>query len=423
MSLLTADASESSMMLDREAWATTLDVLVTPQREGRRLGAYRLGKALGFGGMGEVYAAQRVDGAFERHVAVKLLPAVAGASAARRFRRERQILANLQHPNIAMLLDGGMVDGRPYLVMEHVDGVDITTYCRRQRLSLQGRARLMLQVCDAVAYAHRRGVMHRDLKPQNILVTKDGLCKLLDFGIAQWLEHAPVAVRGGEPSGLSQASQRLSLGYCAPEQLARQPGDITSDVYSLGVLLYELLADRRPYEEHEASLSKLRVAMEGPAPPLLNALPRKAAPLEQVAGERDVSVGQLRRFLNGDLQDVVSRALAPRPRQRYGSVEALEDDLKRWLRDLPVQARATPRPAYRFRKWLRRHPANLLVVMALAVIGLFIVWAWHHHQIDEQTRLEQSPVLGGAPARRGPLDGSGGTSGPTADAAGSARGQ
>lgn len=389
--LLTADASESSMVVDRDAWAATLDVLGTTQREGQRLGAYRLGGVLGMGGMGEVYAAQRVDGQFERQVAVKLLPAVAGNSAARRFRRERQILAALQHPNIAMLLDGGMTDGRPYLVMERVQGVDITTYCRRHRLSLRQRVRLMLQVADAVAYAHRQGVVHRDLKPQNILVTEDGLCKLLDFGIAQWLANVSMAVRGGEPSGLSQTSQRLSLGYCAPEQLARQPGDVTSDVYSLGVLLYELLADRRPYEDHEASLAALRNAMAENAPSLLDALPHRATSLQQIAGERDASLGQLRRELSGDLQDIVRRALAVQSRQRYGSVDGLKRDLERWLRGLPVEA-GTAGWAYRVRKWWLRHPAALLALAALGVTGGFAGWAWHHHRVDEQSRREQEQI-------------------------------
>jgi tetratricopeptide (TPR) repeat protein len=301
---------------------------------GKWLGPYRIAGLLGRGGMGAVYRAVREDDQFRKQVAIKVIPRVlAGPEAVARFRSERQILANLEHPGIARLLDGGTSEGTPYLVMEYVEGVPITEYVRAQGLSIANRLRLMQSVCAAVLYAHRNLVIHRDLKPANILVTADGSVKLLDFGLAKLVDPA----LAGE--GLT-SRMMMTPEYASPEQIQGAPVTTASDVYSLGVVLYEVLTGERPYHITSSSLHDLERVVcktEPKKPSTLEALPART-----------------RRRLAGDLDNIVLMALRRDVARRYGSAEQLAEDIRRHLQGLPVQARPDTL-LYRGGKFLGRH--------------------------------------------------------------------
>ncbi|NNK64558.1 MAG: serine/threonine protein kinase, partial [Gemmatimonadetes bacterium] len=312
---------------------------------GSLAGAYRLVELIGRGGMGLVFRGERADGAFEREVAVKVFhrdPAVAWL--ADRFALERQILATLNHPGIAQMLDGGVTaEGRPFLVMELVDGVPIDRHARERRLGVDDKVRLVREVGEAVEHAHRHLVVHRDLKPSNILVTVEGPVKLLDFGIAKLLSPDPL----DESGSVTRADRRFATPeYAAPEQLLGEPVSTLTDVYSLGALLYELLTGLRPYERREGE-SVLERMIRGDEP---------TAPSAAVVGsDRD---GELSRSLGGDLDAILLRALQTRPESRYPSVGAFLDDLTRYLDGRPVVARGDAR-WYRARRFARRHRAAL----------------------------------------------------------------
>lgn len=313
---------------------------------GEHLGAYRVLQPIGRGGMGAVYLAERADEQFHRQVAIKVIRSASGLghNASRHFRRERQILANLQHPNIARLLDGGSTpDGLPYLVMEYVDGVNILEYCRRHRLGLRGRLALLAKVCEAVTYAHRELVVHRDLKPSNILVDTAGQPRLLDFGIARLLDQAGVGKGGDGGAG----DRQLTPHYASPEQLRGEPATTQADVYALGVILYQLLAGCLPLPYAEA-----RSETTGPG-----ALP---APSERSGNAR------LRRQLAGDLDAIALKALHPESGSRYHSVAELARDIGQYLERRPVAAR----PAhwhYVARRFIARNRAASLVTLLLAL--------------------------------------------------------
>ena len=329
-----------------------------------RIGPYRLLHAIGQGGMGTVYLAARSDDEFQQSVAVKLLrPGLGSASLMQRFRSERQILASLDHPNIARLLDGGTTgDGWPYFVMELIEGQRIDAYCDRQRLTIRQRLELFREVCGAVAYAHRNLVVHRDIKPSNLLVTEEGIPKLLDFGIAKLLDptdfpHAVEATRSG--------LRPMTPPYASPEHIQGRAITTASDVYSLGVLLYKLLAGRLPFATTGLSPEGLeRVLIEAtPAKP--SSAVTRPDPDRQTERRPDTSVPrpiarsrqgrrQLRRQLAGDLDNIVLTALRKEPERRYGSVEQLAEDLRRHLEGLPISARKDTF-AYRTGKFLRRH--------------------------------------------------------------------
>ncbi len=318
---------------------------------GSRAGAYRLTRVIGRGGMGTVFLGERADGAFERHVAVKVLHrGLAEGAAWDRFRRERQILASLQHPAIAQMLDGGVTEtGRPFLVMEHVDGVAIDAFVRSGRLSVDERIRLVIRVADAVDHAHRHLVVHRDLKPSNILVTGEGEVKLLDFGIAKLLEPDAAA-----PAVTRAEARFVTPEYAAPEQLLGEPVSTQTDVFTLAALLYELLTGSRPYERRPDG-SVLERMIRGDEP---------TAPSAVVAHDAVVVPGlegaALRRRLGGDLDAILLRALQTRPETRYASVAAFREDLERHLAGAPVAARGDAR-WYRFRRFVRRHRGPMLV--------------------------------------------------------------
>lgn len=338
-----------------------------------RIGPYRLLSRLGSGGMAEVWLAQRDDGAFQRRVAIKLLFRHAGSnerdSFAQRFDRERDILASLNHPHIAGLHDAGVTaTGQPWLALEYVEGQMLTTWCDERCLGIEARVRLFRQVLLAVQHAHAKLVIHRDLKPGNILVTAQGEVRLLDFGIAKLME--PEGAASVETELTRMAGRPMTPQYASPEQLLGQPLTTACDVYSLGVVLYELLCGERPYElkvESAAQLEQAILDMEPRAPS------RRLLP-EPIARARGTTSVALRKQLGSDLDAIVLRALAKQPTQRYGSVEALGADLDRWLGGEPVEARA-PSTVYRVGKFVRRHTlgVSLGASAVVALIGITAV--------------------------------------------------
>ncbi|MGI8509385.1 MAG: protein kinase domain-containing protein [Gemmatimonadaceae bacterium] len=332
------------------------------EKVGSIVARYRLVRLIGRGGMGTVYEGVRADEAYDQRVAVKLIrPQLATAGMASRFRRERQILAALEHRNIARLLDGGATEqGEPFFVMEYVEGTPITTYCDEHRLSIQARLRLFLQACAAVQHAHGKLVVHRDLKPANILVTADGSVKLLDFGVAKLLG----AQEGDDIETVTQVGTRhLTPEYASPEQLRDEPASVASDVFSLGVVLYELLAGKRPFQIKARSLSAALRALESDPP-------RPSAVVTADSAERvgEPTVARLRNRLAGELDNMVRMALRAEPTRRYKSAEAMASDIRRYLDGRPVSAQPDG-AVYRVRKFTRRHLAGV-VAAAVAVLAL-----------------------------------------------------
>ena len=322
---------------------------------GEIVGHYRLVELLGSGGMGSVYRAIRIDDQIDMSVAVKLIRAVFySADVIAEFRAERQILANLQHPNIARVLDGGArPDGLPYLIMEYVDGVSPGDYCRRHNLTINQRLALFRQICSAVHYAHQNMVIHQDLKPANILVTQQGTPKLLDFGIAKILAPVP-AVDCGCPAPLGESlaepmMARMTLRYSSPEQVRGEPVTTASDVYSLGVILYELLTDRSPYGDVNRAPHAIMTAVCEQEPP------RPSASTPKLSGNN---------ALRGDLDSIILRALRKSPAERYASVAQFSDDIGRYLEGRPVQARGDA-PLYLAAKFVRR---NLIMVLGATIV-------------------------------------------------------
>ena len=342
-----------------------------------RVGPYRLLRLLGEGGMGRVYLAERDDGQFHQQVALKLMRAgFESTEMHERFLRERDLLARLAHPNIAQLHEGGVsAEGTPYFTLERVDGEPITLWCDRHRIGLAARLQLLLKVCDAVQYAHRNLVVHRDLKPSNILVTEDGEPKLLDFGIAKPLD-------GGSERGLTATrSQPMTREYAAPEQVLGEPITTATDVYALGVLMYELLSGHLPYARAERGDSSWAKAIVDERPePLTRAAERPTALIDNpdlldldVAAARGTTAAFMRRTLRGDLDRIAQRALEKAPDARYGSVGALAEDIRAWLdgRALPGGSRR-----YRLAKFLRRNRVGVGVaalITALLIIGVAAV--------------------------------------------------
>src|SRR5580700_4549181 len=326
---------------------------------GRRFGAWLTVRLLGRGGMGEVWLASRADGQHEQNAALKILsPYLAAPDSLRRFRRERQFLARLEHPNIARLLDGGMSPrGEPYLVMEYVDGIRLDRYSDQHHLSIRARLELMIKVCSAVNAAHQFLVVHRDLKPGNILVTPDGEPKLLDFGIAKMID----AETGREQT--ATVNLFLTPMYSSPEILRGEPATVVSDVYSLGVVLYELLTGRRPFSTSNAfPAAELERALHETAPA------RPANVTEEAALHRSTTPLRLRQMLEGDLTTILNKALQHDPSQRYQSAERLAEDLSLYLSNRPILARPQTLH-YRAAKFVSRHRLTVGLA-ALTLLGI-----------------------------------------------------
>ena len=347
--LLEADVQASAFVDEAAARVERVAAAVLP--ESRQVGAYRIVRELGRGGMGTVYLAERADAQFDMRVAIKVIRRGMDSDAVvQRFRHERQIVAGLEHPNIARLLDGGTTDeGLPYFVMEYVDGQPIDEYCRARDLTVDQRLGLFRQVCAAVSYAHQHLIVHRDLKPSNIVVTAEGVPKLLDFGIAKLLEPGDeVVVTITEFGG-----QAMTPQYASPEQLRGERVTTVSDVYALGVLLCELLAGARPHDLAGKAAAQVRQIVEGGDVP-------KPSDIASRGGDEGLA-----RRLRGDLDTIVLTALRVDPAERYPSVAFLADEVRRHLEGLPVVSRGDSW-TYLTTRFVRRHKFGVAAAGAIA---------------------------------------------------------
>jgi non-specific serine/threonine protein kinase/serine/threonine-protein kinase len=366
VSLIEADQQAWSLVEQPAVAASSLATTMRDMPSGERIGAYEILEEIGHGGMGVVYLARRADEQFEKKVAIKLSRAgFSGDSFDIRFRTERQIVASLDHPNIARLLDGGATpDGRPYLVMEYVEGEPLLEFCRNRELATRERLEIFLDVCAAVQYAHQHLIVHRDLKPANILVTREGTVKLLDFGIAKLI--AP-ELAGAPDDQTGTLFRLLTPDYASPEQVRGEPVTTASDVYALGVVLYELLAGQRPYRVAESSPADMvRIVCETEPQK-----PSSAVVRGETSGPEETR--KLRKVLSGDLDTIVLKALRKEPSRRYASVSELALDIRRHLQGHPVSARRDS-VGYRAGKFARRHRTGVAaaaIVLISLMAGLF----------------------------------------------------
>lgn len=391
--LLAADARSGVLDQGVLAGSATLGAglseALRPAASGTRLGHYRLVERVGSGGMGEVWRAQREDD-FEQQVAVKLIrPLVDSLALRERFARERQILARLDHPNIARLLDGGLAeDGTPWYAMEFVRGRPLNLYASANQLDARARVQLLLQVCDAVAHAHAQLVVHRDLKPSNILVDSEGRVRVLDFGIARLLDDS-LDLR------LTSTGVRVfSPAYAAPEQIRGEPVSTGTDVFALGAVLYELLTGEVPFPNRSGTPERLLAQLDS------ESTPRPGATLRERSRGSARSTGSLR--ADDDLDTIVSTALQPDPERRYRGATQLGDDLRRWLDGRPITARPDS-AAYRMRKFVARHrlavgSASGVLLALIAGLGIALwqadVARRHAERADaEALRAEQEAAL------------------------------
>lgn len=349
--LLAVDAERGSEDVIAGAVQGEARALDAPDVRGTRLGSWRLLRPIGEGGMGTVYLAERADGAYDAQAAIKLVRGgLPSPAMSERFRSERQILAGLAHPGIARLVDGGSTaDGTPYLVMEYVDGIPLTDWCETRDLTVEARLRLFLSVCDAVTYAHANLVAHRDLKPGNILVDQEGSPKLLDFGIARLVD---TVVEGSEH--VTRSHGVLTPAYASPEQILGRRAGVAADVYSLGVVLYELLTGRLPIDTRGLTPAQLAARITEEVPPLVSAVTPDAV---------------RRSRLTGDLDAIVSRALRKEPEARYASVAALAEDIRLHLGGMPVTVRRDDW-AYRARKLVGRNRGLVSSTLLVLLLGV-----------------------------------------------------
>jgi len=363
--MLTADAGNADPLIRLFEDAPEIE-----QALPETIGPFKVLRRLGQGGMGVVYLCRRLGGDFEQLLAVKRLNAASDSSSAReRLRTERRLLATLRHPNIAQLVDGGEeADGTPYVAMEFVDGVQIQRYAERERLDRMARVRLFLSLCDAAHFAHQNSVVHRDIKPANVLIDRAGHLKLLDFGIAKLLDER----RGNEKTALTIAGA-MTPHYASPEQIRGEPVTSLSDIYSLGVLLYELVAGRRPYDIRTRRPTEIEriVCRDEPPPPL-----------------------PARRGRDGDLNCIVGRAMHKDPGRRYASAVQLAEDLTRWLDGRPVLARPDS-AGYRLRTFARRHPFGVAAssLLALLLVGFSASMTWQASELAAQRDRAEREAL------------------------------
>ena len=336
---------------------------------GERLGAYRLIKEIGKGGMGSVFLAERDDDEYKKQVCVKLLSnKLADEQEHTRFRTERQILANLEHPNIGRLLDGGTRDDRtPYLVMEYIDGKPIDQYCDEKQLTVDDRLRLFVDICHAVSYAHQHNVIHCDIKPNNILITKDGLLKLVDFSISRLLE----------PSGIEDTNRNLMTpAYASPEQIAGLSISKESDIYALGILLYEIVTGINPIaltkqtstlddiSEDQKQLKKPSLVLDS----VLKSSDLTAQNITTILENRKSSIRKMRSRIKGELDSIILKAVNIAPHQRYETADALADDIRNFLTDFPVDAYNTS-TIY----WCYKHLRRNRVTLSVFTLGILVI--------------------------------------------------
>ena len=351
---------------------------------GQRIGAYKILREIGRGGIGAVYLAQRADGAYDKLIAIKLLKrGVDTDEVLRRFFAERQILARLDHPGIVRLIDAGTTDeGLPYLAMDYVEGVPITQFVHECELSVEERLKLFRAVCAAVTYAHQNLIVHRDLKPSNILVTTEGQVRLLDFGIAKLLDTEAPAVT-------ITMFRVMTPEYASPEQVKGELVTTLSDVYSLGIILYELLTGVRPYRLSRSSAEELTKAICEQEPT------RPSTAVAKGDGSSKFQVPSSK-LLRGDLDNIVLKALRKEPTRRYPSVEQFSEDVRRYLEGLPVRARQDT-VGYRTGKFVRRHKIG---VAAAAMIVLILVGGiiattleWHEAKAERAKAEARFEIL------------------------------
>ena len=380
--LATSDQSASEFLSEiRSAMAATVELADIPQplasegEPGRRIGVYQILREIAQGGMGTVYLAERADGQYRKRVALKLVnPCLDSKEILRRFRKERQVEAALEHPNIVRLLDGGATEGGlPYLVMEYVDGERIDHWCDRRKLTVRDRLRLFQKVCAALQYAHEKQVIHRDIKPGNVLVTTDGTPKLLDFGIAKVLD-----CKLSEPGETTVGPGPMTLEYASPEQVRGERAGPASDIYALGVMLYQLLTGQLPYSIQGMDTRKFADAIceqDALAPSRAISRAQQQAMVNDVSAARGDSPAGLRRMLTGALDNIVLKALRKEPERRYLSAAALSCDVECFLNDQPVSAHAERR-VYRGLKLLKRNRGYAIAALLSALIVLALVAAF-----------------------------------------------
>lgn len=381
LALLKADESEDTLLSGMLLPRGGLEELLSPM-EGVIIGPYQIDRLLGRGGMGAVYLAHRIDGQFEQQVAIKLLKrGMDSDELLHRFRIERQIQARLEHPHIARLLDGGLsADGQPYFTLEYVPGLPLNQYVAQRPWNLNERLQLFQQICDAIQYAHSQLVIHRDLKPSNIMVSPDGQVKLLDFGIARILDD--------DPAGITREGHRVyTPEYASPEQAQGKSVGIATDIYSLGVLLYELLAGTRPLDLEELSPAarERRICEDRPKPPSQQV----QVPVSDSHPEALIQPDRIRRLLRGDLDTICLKALRKEPERRYATAREFSADIHHFRNNLPVSARPDTW-GYRSQKFIQRNQIALLagVAMLFLLVGLTSIYTWRLSQERDRATQE-----------------------------------
>ena len=373
-SLLASD-DEASTFIESPAASIPRDLLPEDEFAGRSFGAYRIIREIGRGGLGAVYLAARADDQYRKEVAIKVVKrGLDTDDILQRFRAERQILAQLDHPNIARLIDAGSTEeGLPYFVMEFVDGQPISSFCETRALSTRERLELFRQVCGAVTYAHQHLVIHRDIKPSNILVNEEGVPKLLDFGIAKVL-HADDPLAAQTITGV----RVMTPEYASPEQVRGRPISTASDIYSLGVLLYELLTGHRPYRLTTHAPEEISRAVVDQIPE------RPSTAIGRTASNQDSQIAT-RKSLRGDVDNIVLMALRKEPTRRYASVAQFSEDLRRYLEGRPVLAHKDTL-SYRAGKFIRRNKASVAAaaIVLLSLIGGMVATTWQARRAEQQ---------------------------------------
>ena len=385
ISLLQADENQHSIFSGSAADYITIG---DDNLDGKTFGNYRAIKQIGSGGMGSVYLAERADGVFEQKVALKVVkPGMNSHEIISRFEEERQILARLQHPNIATLLDGGISElGLPFFTMEYVEGKPITDYCDENNLTIEQRLQLFKKVCEALLYAHQNLVIHRDIKPSNILVQEDGTVKLLDFGIAKVFEEDE------DQKFVTRTGMRvMTPEYASPEQVKGLPVSTATDIYSLGLILYQLLTGCSPYEVTSTSALEMEriICLTEPQKPstkvtkmISSVDSKKKTSPDYISEKRKTTIPRLKKRISGDLDNICLMAIRKEPKRRYNSVAQFIADIENHLNGLPISARKST-AGYRTKKFIRRHKVGV-VVATIAVILIAIVTTFYTIQLAEE---------------------------------------